>query len=136
MSLKTKKHVLILAASVIVVGLLTWSGLALGIGPASEGAPRRITLIAKDVVFQLPDQPGQANPVLRLKKGQTVMLTLRNDEPERVLHCFTIGGFEVKTSRDLAAGESETLVFTPDTRGTFAYACLMHPSMAGQVVVE
>jgi plastocyanin len=53
-----------------------------------------------------------------------------------VLHCFTIGGLGVATSRDLSTGESESLAFTPTETGTFAYACLMHPMMTGKVVVR
>jgi plastocyanin len=92
--------------------------------------------VATDVAFQLVDQPGKANPPITLKKGQPVKLVISNAEPEKVLHCFTIAGLNVKTSGSLAAGESETLLFTPAKRGTYAYACLMHPSMTGRVVVE
>jgi plastocyanin len=53
-----------------------------------------------------------------------------------VLHCFIIGGLNVKTTRNLATGESETLTFTPRERGAFSYACLMHPMMVGKIVVE
>lgn len=98
--------------------------------------PQDVTLFAKDVTFWLPDLPDQANPTIRLTRGRPVRLVLRNDEPEKVLHCFTIGGLGVKSTRNLAAGESEVLAFTPDQRGTFSYACLMHPMMGGTVVVE
>jgi plastocyanin len=93
-------------------------------------------LITKDISFHLPSQPDNPNPSLHLKKGETVKLTLLNQEPGKVLHCFTLGGLGVKTSRHLATGESETLTFTPREKGVFSYACLMHPMMAGKIVVE
>jgi plastocyanin len=71
-----------------------------------------------------------------LKKGETVKLTLLNQEPGKVLHCFTIGGMNVKTTRHLATGESETLTFRPREKGVFSYACLMHPMMTGKILVE
>ncbi|MGH7179940.1 MAG: cupredoxin domain-containing protein [Tepidisphaeraceae bacterium] len=95
-----------------------------------------IVLVARDVAFWHSNAPGQSNPTLRLVRGRPVRLILRNDEPDAVLHCFTIGGLDVKSTRDLAGGDSEILCFTPDQSGTFTYACLMHPSMTGRVVVE
>lgn len=99
-------------------------------------SPREIVLAGQDNAFQFPDRPDERNPTLRFKKGQPVRLILRNDDPQRILHCFTISGLNVKTSRNLAGGESEVLAFTPTTRGVYAYACLMHPMMGGSVVVE
>jgi FtsP/CotA-like multicopper oxidase with cupredoxin domain len=98
--------------------------------------PREIVLISRDVSFWVAERPQEPNPPLRLTRGQPVKLILRNEEPDKVLHCFTIGGLDVKSTRNLAGGESETLAFTPTQSGTFTYACLMHPMMAGKVVVE
>lgn len=98
--------------------------------------PEEIVLVAKDVAFRLADRPNDPNPALRLTRGRPVKLTVRNEEPGKVLHCFTITGLGVGTSRDLATGESEELVFTPKDAGTFAYACLMHPLMTGRIVVQ
>ena len=104
--------------------------------PSAPAGPQEVTLIAREVVFYLADRPGEPNPALRLTRGRPVKLTLRNDEPGKVLHCFTIGGLDVKTTRDLETGESEVLTFTPTESGTFAYACLMHQNMAGTVIVQ
>jgi heme/copper-type cytochrome/quinol oxidase subunit 2 len=121
----------VLAVAVILVAIVAVMSLRQRPLPAQE-----VALSARDVSFWLPDRPGQPNPPLHLTRGRPVRLTLRNDEPDKVLHCFTIGAMAVKSSRDLATGESELLTFTPSEAGTFAYACLMHPSMAGQIVVE
>jgi heme/copper-type cytochrome/quinol oxidase subunit 2 len=122
---------LVLVAVVLSVAVPAWSR-----RDRTPARPREIVLLARDVSFWVVDRPQEPNPSLRLVRGQPVKLILRNDEPEKILHCFTIGGLDVKSSRDLAAGESETLVFTPNQSGTFTYACLMHPLMAGRVVVE
>jgi plastocyanin len=79
------------------------------------------------------DEP---NPTLTLRKGEPVKLVLRNDDPGTLLHCFVIPGLNVKTTESLAGGESEILLFTPRERGGYVYACLLHPAMAGKLVVE
>ena len=105
--------------------------------PASDvAAPREIVLTNRGLVFQFPDQPGLPNPPIQLKKDQPVKLTIRNDEQNRLLHCFNILGLDVQTSRKLANGESETLTFTPKRAGTFMYTCMLHPRMMGKVIVE
>ena len=123
-------------AAGFLAGLVVFAVMAFHHRPDSAGSPREIVLITKYVVFQNASQPNEPNPTLRLKKGETVKLTLLNQEPDKVLHCFTIGGLGVKTSRHLATGESETLTFTPKEKGVFSYACLMHPMMAGTLIVE
>ncbi len=123
-------------AAGVVAGVVAFTVMAFSMDRLPKHSVREIVLIAKDVSFRLADQPDESNPPLRLKKGEPVKLILRNDEPGKVLHCFTIGGLNVKTTRDLATGESETLTFTPTQKGAFAYACLMHPMMTGKVVVE
>ena len=122
----------IVFAAIVVAATLT----AFGLRRHADAAPQEITLVAKDVSFRLADRPDEPNPVLSLTKGRAVTLIVRNDDPEKVLHCFTIGGLDVATSRDLATGESESLAFTPTETGTFAYACLMHPMMTGKVIVQ
>jgi heme/copper-type cytochrome/quinol oxidase subunit 2 len=120
-----------------IAGLLVFAVMAFNVGHSRNGASaREIVLITKDISFQLASQPDTPNPPIHLKKGETVKLTLLNQEPGKVLHCFTLGGLGLKTSRDLATGESETLTFTPRERGVFSYACLMHPMMTGKIVVE
>lgn len=136
MSKKIKKHGMRALLAALAVGLFTLTALAFSARPDPRDTPREIVLVARDVAFDLPGRPGEVNPTIRLNKGEPVRLILRNEEPGRVLHCFTISGLNVKTSRDLAKGESEVLTFTPRVRGTFAYACLMHPMMVGKVVVE
>jgi plastocyanin len=119
-----------------LLGVLMLAMLAFSNSNAKTLATREIVLTATDGAFYVVGQSEKPNPVLTRKKGQEVKLVIRNTEPGKVLHCFTITGLKVKTTGSLAAGESETLVFTPKKRGAYAYACLMHPSMSGRLVVE
>jgi plastocyanin len=99
-------------------------------------ALREIVLVANDVEFYLEGRPQETNPTLRLKAGQPIKLVIRNEEPEKVLHCFNTGDLGVKTTGSIAGGESQALHFTPKKKGTFVYACLLHANMAGRLVVE
>jgi plastocyanin len=136
MSQLIKKHGTKMFAGGFIVGLLVFALMAFAAERPHTSATHEVVLIAKDVAFRQPDHPDDANPTIHLKKGETVKLTLLNQEPEKVLHCFAIGGLNVKTAHNLATGESETLTFTPKEKGVFSYACLMHPMMVGKIVVE
>ena len=112
--------------------------LALGsCGDSSTGAaPKvRILLVAKDQAFHLEGNPELRNPSITLKQGETAELVLRNDDPNRVLHCLSIGGLDVKTP-SIDSGQTFTVTLRPAKRGTLTYACLMHPPMAGKLIVQ
>ena len=108
-----------------------------GCGGSSTGdAPKvRIVLVAKDQAFHLEDKPELRNPPITLKRGEVAELVLRNDDPSRVLHCFSISGLDVKTP-SIDAGQTLTVTVRPTKRGTLTYACLMHPPMAGKLIVQ
>lgn len=132
--IQTYKRWLLPAALIVLVVAVTLGSVGRNLSPAA--GPQELTLVAKESRFFLPERPGEPNPPIQFTRGRPVKLTLRNDEPGKVLHCFTIGGLNVETTRDLEAGESEVLSFTPAESGTFAYACLMHQMMTGKVVVQ
>ena len=108
-----------------------------GCGGSSSGdAPTvRITLVAKDQAFHLEGKPELRNPSITLKKGEVAELVLRNDDPRSVLHCFSISGLNVKTP-SIDSGQTLTVTVRPTERGTLTYACLMHPPMAGKLIVQ
>jgi plastocyanin len=123
-------------AAGFALGAVVFALVGFSPGQGKTGLSREILLTTHGVAFYLPDRPNEPNPTIALKKGETVKLTLRNDEPGKILHCFRVGGLKVKTTEDLATGESEVLTFTPKQAGTFPYACLMHAGMAGKIVVK
>jgi hypothetical protein len=106
-------------------------------GDSSTGAaPKvRIMLVAKDQAFHLEGKPELRNPSITLKQGEIAELVLRNDDPNRVLHCLSIGGLDVKTP-SIDSGQTLTVTIRPKKRGTLTYACLMHPPMAGKLIVQ
>lgn len=131
-----KKHGAIMFLAGFLAGSMVFAVLAFKSGNDIPTEPREIVLISKNVTFYKEGHLEEANPTLVLRKGEPVKLVLRNDDPDTLLHCFVIPGLNVKTTQSLAGGESETLLFTPEERGGFVYACLLHPAMAGKLVVE
>lgn len=123
-------------AALVLAGAALWIAAAgLRAGNAYDGPPYEQVLVMRGIAFQAGGS-GPPNPALELRRGQPVRLVIRNQEPGAVLHCFTIPGLGVKTSGSLVAGESEVLEFVPRSRGTYSYACLLHPGMTGKIVVR
>ncbi len=68
--------------------------------------------------------------VVRVKQGQTVIWTNKDDMPHNVYGAGFAWG---QSGDDLSKGESVSFEFSKP--GTFPYACLVHPGMVGAVVV-
>jgi hypothetical protein len=122
------------------LALLLLYALALGVAGCGDSGQSgassvRILLVAKDQAFHLEGQPDLRNPPITLTRGQTAELVLRNDDPRSVLHCFAISGLDVKTS-SIDSGETLTVRVRPNKRDVLTYACLMHPQMAGKLIVQ
>ena len=73
---------------------------------------------------------------LRVKKGDTVKITLDNSEG---MHDLVIDEFGVKTSR-IAAGKQETVSFVANKAGSFEFYCSVgnhrQMGMKGMLIVE
>jgi plastocyanin len=105
------------------------SGIAAGIALATAPAPALATPAAGGgeapvTIVSRAYQPAQ----LTVEDGQTVVWRNRGFGP----HTVTALGGEFDSGR-LNLGESFKVTFT--TPGTFAYKCLIHPSMQGSVTV-
>ena len=117
-----------IVAIVAVVGVFLW-GFSFS-GASNNFPPVNIEIIAKDMSF------NQDNPPIVIKRGQTVHLTLKNEDQSGVYHDFEISALGVKTKL-LEPGEAETLSFTANREGTFTYTCPFHPRMMmGKVIVK
>ncbi|MGB7838988.1 MAG: cupredoxin domain-containing protein [Terrimicrobiaceae bacterium] len=121
--------------ALLLVCLLALTLAGCGDSSTGDASKVRIMLVAKDQAFHLEGKPELRNPPITLKQGQTAELVLRNDDPNRVLHCFSISSLDVKTP-SIDAGQTLTVTVRPTKRGTLTYACLMHPPMAGKLIVQ
>ncbi len=97
--------------------------------------PREITLVAKQMAFYV-EGDSSPNPVIRLKPGERVRFTLRNED-RGVEHDFTIRALGVATGT-LRTAERGSVVFeVPKRIGEYRYTCKPHAKMmAGTVTVE
>jgi plastocyanin len=93
-----------------------------------EGTLKEFTVISKPFLFNQKE--------LRVKKGDTVRITLDNQEGT---HDFVIDEFNAKT-KTLNAGQEETIEFVADKAGTFEFYCSVgnHRAMGmtGNLIVE
>ncbi len=81
---------------------------------------------------------GQINPDLTANVGDTVAITLINDDGR--FHDFVIDEFNAATSVFSEIGQEETIQFTVDQAGTFFYYCSVtghrQAGMEGQLIVS
>lgn len=89
--------------------------------------------------FTVEGKPFEFNPKeIKVKKGDTVKITFVNNEGN---HDFMIDGLNVKT-KQIAAGQTDTVEFVANTAGTFEYYCSVgngyhrQQGMVGNLVVE
>jgi heme/copper-type cytochrome/quinol oxidase subunit 2 len=127
-----RKRWLWVAAGVLAGGVLGVFGWSL-IQDEPAGPPVELELVARDVRY------NGDNPVLHLRRGQLVRLTVRNAEASEnpIFHDFAIAGLGLDPTRALAPGESAVIEFIPRQPGTYTYHCPLHPGlMNGKIVVE
>jgi len=94
----------------------------------SNSATKEFTVSAANYTFDLTE--------IRVKKGDTVQLTLKNNEG---FHDWVIDEFSARTGK-LQVGQEETITFVADKTGTFEYYCSVgtHRAMGmkGNLTVE
>lgn len=95
--------------------------------------PRDVVIVARGMAFALPNHPDEVNPLLHLRAGERVRVTLRNDAPG-LMHNFEIPRWGIKTEA-VRAGQTASVTFTvPDTQAPATYVCRPHAEMMHGVV--
>jgi len=97
--------------------------------------PREILLVAKQMTFYV-DGRSAPNPVIRLKPGERVRFTLKNED-KGVLHDFAIQDLGIATGTLKSAERASVVVEVPRRTGEYRYVCRPHSKMmAGKIEVE
>jgi plastocyanin len=110
-----------------MIGLAVLAALGCRTAPARE-----VTLVARGMTFELPEQPDAPNPVVRLRAGERVRLVLKN-EAAGLVHDLVIPDWKVSLDA-VAAGETASTTFTvPAETGPVAYRCQPHAAMMSGV---
>ena len=121
-------HLLLAALLAAAVGVS-----ALG---AARPAHRQVTLVARDMAFYLPGDPTP-NPILHLAPGETLEITLRNDDPG-MTHDFAVGSLGISSPTLRRGGTAASfLLEAPGVAGSHEYICSYHPVlMRGTLLVR
>jgi heme/copper-type cytochrome/quinol oxidase subunit 2 len=97
-------------------------------GCNSADGPREIVIVARGMTFTLSSDPDTPNPVIRVRPGERITLTLRNDAPG-LMHDFQIPAWKVKTDQ-IRSGVATTVSFNvPNEVGRYEYRCGPHSTM-------
>ena len=125
-------HALVVALAVVVTIAVAF---LLPVMAERKTAPREISLVARDMAFYVDGEPT-ANPVLRVKRGEEIVITVRNED-EGMTHDLAIKAWGAST-RALTGTTSDRLTLTvPSKSGTVDYVCRPHSAMMrGVLVVE
>lgn len=90
--------------------------------------PREIRLVARDMAFYLEADPRTPNPAIDVRAGETVRITLRNDE-RGITHDFAVSALSAGLD-PLKWGDSGSITFTaPSAPGSYEYECRPHRLM-------
>ena len=93
---------------------------------------------AYDAVSLWSDQRPFEKPVIRVKKGDLVVLKLRSSD---VVHGFSLKDFDIFITDGIQPGKSILISFRADKVGVFTFSCNAicgdnHKNMQGTLVVE
>lgn len=102
----------------------------------SKTPSREITLIARGMAFYLEGDLNTPNPTIRVGRGETVRVVLRNQD-RGLTHDFTIPALDEALDA-IDWNETGDVTFdVPETPGTYEYVCRPHGlMMRGKILVE
>ena len=113
---------MILFARTLVIGVLL-----LGAGCSTDG-PREVVVVARGMTFTLPSDPDTVNPVIRVRSGERLRLTLRNEAPG-LMHNFEIPAWDVKTDQIRGGSSTSVTLTVPGKQGRYQYICAPHANL-------
>jgi plastocyanin len=114
----------------IVIALVVLAATAMTVWAfTARGGTREITLYARDMAFFLPGS-AERNPTLRVLAGETVRITVINDEPG-MRHDLSVAGLGATIAPiGTSVGSRGFATFeAPGLAGRHAYVCKLHSQM-------
>jgi len=114
----------------IAIGLVVLAAAAMTVWAfTGRSDTRELTLYARDMAFFLPGS-AERNPTLRVLAGDTVRLTVINDEPG-MRHDLGVDGLGATIAPLATAPGSRgsTTFEAPALPGRYAYVCNLHSQM-------
>jgi plastocyanin len=120
------------AAAVVMLGV---GGAVLATVGVPQTGTREIRLVARDMTYYAAGS-GDANPTLRLARGERIRLVLTNDDPG-YSHNLVSPVLGISTPLVTHGGSQTVEVTVPDVPGVYKYACGPHSEMMrGNISIE
>jgi plastocyanin len=111
------------AAAIIVTAAMALAA----IGSFAKGRVREISLVARGMAFYVEGE-SVPNPALRVRPGERLRITVRNDAPGLV-HDLAVDAVSAATE-PLNVGQLGSVEFTaPGAPGSYEYHCRPHALM-------
>ena len=129
--------ILATAVAVVVCAIaLSAGGLSLASASESRGAAARdIHVVARGMTFYV-DGRAEANPALRVRRGEHVRIVFRNDDAG-MKHDFVIPEWDIESKTLSGKGETSITFSVPGHATSGIYFCTPHASMMrGTIAVE
>jgi plastocyanin len=114
----------------ILVGLVLIVGLAVTVRAfTAGGAQRELVLYARGMAFYLPGSDAP-NPTLRVTAGETLRLTVVNDDPG-VEHDLEVAALDLDIAplAKSAGSRGSATLKVPERPGRYPYVCTFHAQM-------
>jgi nitrite reductase (NO-forming) len=132
----TKIIAIIVAAAILVAGALYFTKKPSQSNSQTQ-SPSAVSNEPVDKTFDISSKPYEFSiKEIRVKKGEKVRINLTN---ELGLHDWVIDEFAART-KQIQAGQTDSVVFTADKIGTFEYYCSVgthrQMGMVGKLIVE
>ena len=120
--------------SIAVTGVVAAVVCAIALS-ARAPATREIQIVARGMTFYV-DGRAEANPRLRVGRGESVRIVFRNEDPG-MIHDFAIPDWGIQTQVVSGKGQTSITFSAPDRAASGTYACTPHASMMrGTIAVE
>ena len=115
-----------LVLSIVAIAALIAAATFLALNPSANGTGTTksqvtFTLIASRTGYNGSVNMGSPWPVMTVRQGQTVTIQVKNDDPVEP-HGFTVTHY-LDSGVTLRPGETYTLTFLADQKGTFRVYC-------------
>jgi plastocyanin len=94
----------------------------------SPAGPREVVVVARGMTFTLASDPDTVNPVIRVRPGERLRVTLRNEAPG-LMHNFEVPAWDVKTDRIRGGSSTSVTLTVPAEEGRYKYICAPHANL-------
>jgi plastocyanin len=120
------RHRTLLTATSALLGAAALVG-ATSFAMRAGEPPHQVRLVARGMAFHL-EGDATPNPTIRVRAGERVEVTVRNDTPG-IVHDFAVVGLGVSIAPIEPGAVGSTVLAVPTAAGSHEYVCRPHAQM-------